>query len=1018
MRGLSVAPVLAIAAAAILAGCQPVGDLEAEASNPALDAVPLAANLVGEDCRALPDFEATRRSSNLLRAYDVYCGRWEEPSGRVFEVSAIGGGPSLLGEYTDQSWWRDGLDQTMDCGDGQPTRILRATDALILDCSLRAGGWPYTAIATEIAGSVYLADGIPAALPALENLIGGLSGQTELGETTPAGSRSAAAQRIETLLAGRLFGTGDLQDYRRLLLVAQYYNGIKNFSEAEKRYRDALEIHTRLLAADSPGRGDTLMHLALELSNQERFSEASALFDRADDLLLGATDPTDYPRLISYRALHAANQKLYEDALVLARQATDLRRARAREYGGGGAGDFVTDAGLVQIGVMDPGTGEIRSQRGLSTILETDAAQSLYIEAAMALRLGLIDESKAAIADAASIVDSSRNAPDWWKPQTKVVQAEISLVTEDYAQAERLLRDAIDEQRRLFTESRSEGLALLALGQIFARQDRTEEAFAAYRAAFPIIEAQGGGLRFEDILPFFEAAMAEVERRPELREALYAEMFEVGQLVRGSVTSQTISVAAARLSSSDETIGGLIRELQDAQIARDSLNEEFSRAQADEDAPEQEVDRLEQALATVNADIRSLEQQVQAASPGYNQLIDSPTLAADLIALLRPNEAVVQVLLGEPSSFLFFVTADGVDAHPIAISRTEAAELVELLRIPFDEEFILPEFDVEESHRLFTALFGPVAGQLAGVDHLVTIPTGPLLSLPLQVLVTEPPPRVVNYNYTGVRWLGAQHALTLAPSVRAFVDLRGTARPSSAPNTFVGFGDFVPLRDPGELLARRDLPEICRTDIQRLESLGRLPETRDELRSIAGSLGVGTGNLFLGTAFSEDKLRDAPLNDYRVLYFATHGLLPGELDCWSEPSLLVSPTEDGGPGDDGLLEASEIINLNLDAELVVLSACNTGGEGGEGGGESLTGLARAFFYAGARSLLVSHWAVDSFATVDLMSEAFEGLGGAGLTTAEALRQSQLAMMRDGTYSHPYYWGAFTVVGDGGRQLVL
>ncbi len=1018
MRGLSVAPILTIAAVAILAGCDTGISVDEEAQNPELDAVPLVQNLVGEDCRALPDFDATRASSNLLRAYDIYCGRWEERSGRVFEVSAIGGGPSLLAEYTDQSWWRDDLDLVMDCGDGQPTRILQATDALILDCNLRAGGWPYTALAAEVSGSVFLADGIPAALPALENMIGGLSGLQEPGQAAASGTRSAAAQRIETLLAGRLFGTGDLQDYRRLLLVAQYYNGVKNFAEAEKRYRDALEIHTRLLAEDSPGRGDTLMHLALELSNQERFSEAAALFDRADTLLLGAPDPTDYPRLISYRALHAANQKRYEEALELARQATDLRRARAAEYGGGGGGDFVTDSGLVQIGVVDPGTGEIRSQRGLSTVLETDAAQSLYIEAAMALRLGLIEESKAAIAEAASIVNSSRSAPDWWKPQTKVVQAEISVVTEDYAQAESLLREAIDEQRLLFTESRSEGLALLALGEIYSRQDRNEEAFTAYRAAFPIIEAQGGGLRFEDILPFFDAAMAEMEGSPNERDAIFSEMFEVGQLARGTVTSQTISVAAARLSSSDETIGGLIRELQDAQIARDRLNEEFSRGQADETVSEDELDRLEVALADVNANIRSLEQQVQAASPGYNQLIDQPTVAEDLIGLLRPNEAVVQILLGEPRSFVFFVTIDGVEGHPIDLSRSEAAAMVEELRIPFDEEFTLPEYDVELSYELYSKIFGPIGNKLSGIDHLVTIPTGPLLSLPLQVLVTQPPPRVVNYNYTGVRWLGAQHSLTLAPSVRAFVDLRDTARPSSAPNTFVGFGDFVPLDDPAELLVRRELPEQCRTDIERLKSLGRLPETEDELRSIAGSLGVGTDNLILAESFSEDRLRAEPLNDFRVLYFATHGLLPGELDCWSEPSLLVSPSPNGGPTDDGLLEASEIINLNLDAELVVLSACNTGGEGGEGGGESLTGLARAFFYAGARSLLVSHWAVDSFATVDLMSDAFAGLGGEGLTTAEALRQSQLAMMRDGTYSHPYYWAAFTVVGDGGRQLPI
>ena len=153
MRGLSVAPVLTVAVAALLAGCQPVDDVEAEAANTAFDAVPLVQNLVGEDCRALPNFDATRASSNLLRAYDVYCGRWEERSGRVFEVSAIGGGPSLLAGYTEQSWWRDDLDQTMDCGTGEPTRILQATDALILDCTLRAGGWPYTAIASEASGS-------------------------------------------------------------------------------------------------------------------------------------------------------------------------------------------------------------------------------------------------------------------------------------------------------------------------------------------------------------------------------------------------------------------------------------------------------------------------------------------------------------------------------------------------------------------------------------------------------------------------------------------------------------------------------------------------------------------------------------------------------------------------------------------------------------------------------------------------------------------------------------------------
>ena len=190
----------------------------------------------------------------------------------------------------------------------------------------------------------------------------------------------------------------------------------------------------------------------------------------------------------------------------------------------------------MRIGIADPGTGTVRSERGLRRILETDAAQSLYIEAAMAVRLGQIDEAKASIAEAASLVEGAPNAPEWWKPQTKVVQAEISTIVAEYDEAETLLREAIAEQRQLFTESRSEGLALLALGRLYAEQERNEEAFTAYRAAFPIIEAQGSGLHFHELLPFFEAAMEEAAADPARRDRLYAEMFEVGQLVRGGAT--------------------------------------------------------------------------------------------------------------------------------------------------------------------------------------------------------------------------------------------------------------------------------------------------------------------------------------------------------------------------------------------------------------------------------------------------------------------------------------------------
>jgi CHAT domain-containing protein len=187
---------------------------------------------------------------------------------------------------------------------------------------------------------------------------------------------------------------------------------------------------------------------------------------------------------------------------------------------------------------------------------------------------------------------------------------------------------------------------------------------------------------------------------------------------------------------------------------------------------------------------------------------------------------------------------------------------------------------------------------------------------------------------------------------------------------------------------------------------------------VARLLGAGGNSVFLGREATETRLRELPLDQYDVLYFATHGLLPGELRCQAEPGLALSP-----PGvtatskeADGLLDATEIASLTLNADLVVLSACNTASGGGRFGGEALSGLAEAFFYAGARALLASHWEVPSSATVRLMTGLFER-AGPGLThgTAQSLRQSQLTLLDQPVTAHPFFWAAFTVIGDGGRS---
>jgi CHAT domain-containing protein len=162
------------------------------------------------------------------------------------------------------------------------------------------------------------------------------------------------------------------------------------------------------------------------------------------------------------------------------------------------------------------------------------------------------------------------------------------------------------------------------------------------------------------------------------------------------------------------------------------------------------------------------------------------------------------------------------------------------------------------------------------------------------------------------------------------------------------------------------------------------------------------------------------LSRYRVVAFATHGLMAGSFKGLGEPALVLTPPELGSEADDGLLTASEITQLKLDADWVILSACNTAGPDGTPGAEGFSGLAKAFFYAGSRSLLVSHWPVVSVAAVKLTTRMFDEIERSpSIRRAEALRRSMVALMEDedAEYAHPMFWAPFSIVGEGGRVSI-
>jgi CHAT domain-containing protein len=289
------------------------------------------------------------------------------------------------------------------------------------------------------------------------------------------------------------------------------------------------------------------------------------------------------------------------------------------------------------------------------------------------------------------------------------------------------------------------------------------------------------------------------------------------------------------------------------------------------------------------------------------------------------------------------------------------------------------------------------------------------------VLVTEETKPVTDQNYKDVPFLIAKVAISYTPSPQTLVVQRQHTKPAAGTHAYIGFGDFQPWTR--QQLAASFPPDRCQADFEGLSELQPLPGTRKEILAVGNNVfHAPAGDLVLGAAFTKARLTKTDLTQYRVIHLATHAFLPTELRCRPEPLIVLSTTRAAPNVNDSLLGLADILALKLDANLVLLSACNTAGPSGATTGDSLSGLARAFFFAGARGLLVTHWSLDDSAG-PLLTALTMTPSGSAQDTATDLRQAKLAMIRKvggqpgGKYvffTHPYAWAPFVLVGDGVR----
>jgi CHAT domain-containing protein len=462
-------------------------------------------------------------------------------------------------------------------------------------------------------------------------------------------------------------------------------------------------------------------------------------------------------------------------------------------------------------------------------------------------------------------------------------------------------------------------------------------------------------------------------------------------------------------------------------------------------APQQTSD-IKLAIAASGRDIAALEKE-QADTQA--KLTDFPQFRAvsaraisldDLRTALKPGEAYFKLIVAGRSVFGLFVDQSGTTAYKLSVSADGLDRAVDNLRdtIAKDEGGAVTTyaFDVPASRKLYLDLFGPVAERAAAARHIIFEPDGGMLRLPLNLLIASQPgvdayvqrtqaADADQFDFRGIDWIGRGRAISTTVSAKAFRDARNLPS-SKATRQYLGLGQNAPISTTVRKASTRGLSGLGSVDCSWPTAEWNKPIADTELREAQNIVGLSQSSLVTGAAFTDTAVKErGDIGDYRILHFATHGLVTAPRpECPARPALLTS----FGTGDsDGLLTFREIFDLKINADLVILSACDTAGkatvaatrEAGltSGGGNALDGLVRAFIGAGGRTVLASHWpAPDDFkATERLIAGMFRAKAGTSL--GDALAQTELALMDDVVTSHPYYWSGFAIIGDGGQPLL-
>jgi len=989
---------------------------------------------IGDENGALCQLQAVRTDpayrTMFDRAYSVVCRDAAAPVGRIRALRRDGDDPLARLSALRAS-------EVACKAPAVATRIADVGAVAQSDCRLTAADVDYRVYSSTRGKTAYVAEGLAGYDSALR-----LALRTVVADRAVPGTIEIAITDVGDPAAFARVQAGNL-DLDQALAEGYRRNNRGSYAEAAEFFNALLaRAEHDGTPLDQRQLGEYVVNRALQLSNLGQFVEADALFARA--ALIPTADPVQLRLRRNFRAMHLINQtRLADAAAELATPLTPVTSARDQ----------------IEAPIIDA-----------TTAAEINAAAPLARQLGGAANTGLTPIEKAAILDAQATqlrgtiqrldgdLPGARALLDQGLAQLLAIRegrvssiarlraqaiAELAAIDEaegQFAAAEGQLRRAVTLLQGEYPQSAAVHASRARLAGFLARRGQTQEALGLFGEIVGAMADSGATTTgFENLLsPYFALLIREIPQRP----ALVADFFRASQtLVRPGV-ADTQAVLARELSGGSDEAARLFR--QSVNLTRDIERDrvDYARLAA---APEPSADEqarmaeLRETLKTLEADQIATQARL-AAFPRYRALSTDAMTLADLQATLKPDEAYLKLVIVGNAVYGILATPTAATAYRAGITAAALDGAVSALRdtISVEEngQVLTYPFNVTLARALYLDLVEPIRPRLATVRHLVFEPGGAMLRLPLNLLVAEQAgvdayarraadPGADPFDFTGIAWLGKTLQVSTSVSARAFRDVRKTP-PSAAKGEYLGFGQNAPVSPIVHLASTRGAITDGAIDCEWPLAAWNRPIQATELRAAQSIIGANASALVTGAAFSDTAIKArGDIADYRILHFATHGLVTAPRpECPARPALITSF---GGPTSDGLLTFKEIYDLRLDADLIILSACDTAGkatvaatrEAGitSGGGEALDGLVRAFIGAGGRSVIASHWpAPDDYrATERLVAKLFTS--PPGTTIAQALQNGQLDLMSHAETSHPYYWADFVVIGDGDQPVL-